>query len=320
MIDIEKLIDGIHSYIRDGVSPLVARIKALEDRPIPEPVKDVPPIDLDLLAIKAAALVPKPMDGRDGKDGRDAIIDIDDIVRQSIALIPAPVAGRDGKDGANGTNGKDGALGRDGKDGADGMHGKDGAPGAAGQDGAPGRDGENGQKGDAGQDGIDGNDGKDGAPGRDGNDGTDGKDCDYAIVAKMVGDAIERAMPDIIAKAVALLPIPAPGRDGRDGVKGDPGRDGDDGFSPDDLTVESIDGGRTIEFTLRAGDRTITRSMSLAVPLDRGVFKAGEYSQGDGVTHSGSFWIAQRDTKADELPGRSDAWRLAVKRGQDAKA
>ena len=52
--------------------------------------------------------------------------------------------------------------------------------------------------------------------------------------------------------------------------------------------------------------------------LDRDVHRPGAaYEKGDAVTHGGSYWIAKRDTS--ETPGKSDDWRLAVKRGRDGK-
>jgi hypothetical protein len=41
------------------------------------------------------------------------------------------------------------------------------------------------------------------------------------------------------------------------------------------------------------------------------------YVAGDGVTLGGSFFIAQTTTAAK--PGKSDEWRLAVKRGTDGR-
>ena len=52
--------------------------------------------------------------------------------------------------------------------------------------------------------------------------------------------------------------------------------------------------------------------------LDAGVWKEGAtYAAGDGVTLGGSFFIAQAETTAK--PGKSDEWRLAVKRGTDGR-
>ena len=48
----------------------------------------------------------------------------------------------------------------------------------------------------------------------------------------------------------------------------------------------------------------------------RGVFSgAVHYAEGNFVTHHGSLWHANRATKA--LPGSTDDWTLAVKRGKD---
>lgn len=51
---------------------------------------------------------------------------------------------------------------------------------------------------------------------------------------------------------------------------------------------------------------------------DRGVWKEGLLARTNhGVTHEGSYWICQRATMA--RPGTNADWRLAVKRGRDAK-
>lgn len=49
-----------------------------------------------------------------------------------------------------------------------------------------------------------------------------------------------------------------------------------------------------------------------------GVYEAGKsYRKGQAATFAGSLWIAQRDT--DGSPGTGDAWKLAVRKGRDAK-
>ncbi|GEP05555.1 hypothetical protein MOX02_35930 [Methylobacterium oxalidis] len=78
------------------------------------------------------------------------------------------------------------------------------------------------------------------------------------------------------------------------------------------------DGGRTIVRRYRRGDEVKEFRHALSVPLDRGVYKAGEtYKPGDGVTWGGSWWLAQKETST--RPGESDDWRLAVKRGRDGR-
>jgi hypothetical protein len=87
-----------------------------------------------------------------------------------------------------------------------------------------------GEKGDTGEPGARGADGKDG---RDGIDGKDGKDADLGLIAALRSeiDALRTelkamretkdAAPEVIraavAEAVALIPVPKDGRDGKDG-------------------------------------------------------------------------------------------------------
>jgi hypothetical protein len=49
----------------------------------------------------------------------------------------------------------------------------------------------------------------------------------------------------------------------------------------------------------------------------RGVWMYGSYKRGSLVTHSGSIFLALKDT--DEKPATSDAWKLIVKAGRDGK-
>lgn len=100
MLDMDTLAEEIAAIVSEEVeratSPLFARIKQLEDRPMPErgePGKD-------------------GQDGERGADGRDGI----DGER-----------GADGQDGRDGVDGRDGEPGQPGEKGRDGLDGKDGA-------------------------------------------------------------------------------------------------------------------------------------------------------------------------------------------------
>jgi hypothetical protein len=106
-----------------------------------------------------------------------------------------------------------------------------------------------------------------------------------------------------------------PGRDGRDAA----GRDGLDGWSPEDLEIETLDGGRKILVRLlKDGQRCVQRTVQLDIPLYRGVWKSGGRAEsGDTFTYGGSLWIANEAT--GEPPGASRSWTLAVKRGRDAQ-
>lgn len=168
--------------------------------------------------------------------------------------------------------------------------------------------------------------------GRDGIDGVPGKDG-----ASVTAADVEPLVDAIVAKKVAALPPPkegAPGRDGRDvdlalvnaavaeAVRREVAaiqkpRDGVDGFAPDDFDASLAEDGRTVKFTLRAGEREITRAVKLALTQYRGIWREGDYESGDIVTWAGSAFVATRDTKSK--PETDDSWRLFVKRGRDGK-
>jgi Collagen triple helix repeat (20 copies) len=116
------------------------------------------------------------------------------------------------------------------------------------------------------------------------------------------------------------------GKDGAPGQKGEPGRNASDLTYLQDYAVEQVaralktatwttpDGGRTLLWAI--GDTV--HEIKTAIVLDAGVWKEGTaYQAGDGVTLGGSFFIAQAETSAK--PGKSDDWRLAVKRGTDGR-
>jgi len=120
-------------------------------------------------------------------------------------------------------------------------------------------------------------------------------------------------------------PVGTDGKDGERGQKGEPGRNAADltllqeyidqrvERMAEAASITTADGGRTLLWSL--GGKV--HQIKTAVVLDAGVWKEGAYSSGDGVTLGGSFFIAQADTTAK--PGKSDDWRLAVKRGADGR-
>jgi collagen type III alpha len=124
------------------------------------------------------------------------------------------------------------------------------------------------------------------------------------------------------------------GPPGEDGKPGEPGQRGEPGRNAADLTLlqeyidqrfertiaamslTTPDGGRTLIWSLGG---SVVREIKTTLVLDCGVWKEGEaYEAGDGVTLAGSFFIAQTDTTTAK-PGKSDEWRLAVKRGNDGR-
>ncbi|MBY9700616.1 hypothetical protein ISH39_03485 [Pseudomonas aeruginosa] len=114
----------------------------------------------------------------------------------------------------------------------------------------------------------------------------------------------ERQARETFDKAADRMPIPKDGRDA--------------------LPLESFhlalgEDGRTVTVKMQAGDVVVEKSVRIASVIDRGVFSAEKsYEQGDGTTYGGCYWIAQKDAPAG-VPGGSEDWRLAVKKGRDGK-
>ena len=294
------------------------------------PGVDAAPVDLDAVVAKVLPLIRVPKDGRDGRDGADGVKGADGV---------------NGRDGVDGTKGQDGIAGRDGANGADG---RDGVSGLGIKEFAydekantldivmdngdtstlrlptPAR-GEKGEKGIDGKDGASGIDGKDGAPGLRGEKGDAPsteevaaaitKACD-ALLPAMVSKHMESLMPEIITRASLLVP---PGRDGLPGRPGSPGEDGKPGVGVESVELEFA-GKRTGTMILRMSDGgRYEMPVNLGPVLqDAGVHRSGaSYEAGDCVTHGGSYWVAKADTR--ETPGKSDDWRMVVKRGRDGK-
>jgi integrin beta 3 len=109
-----------------------------------------------------------------------------------------------------------------------------------------------------------------------------------------------------------------PGRDGAPGERGPAGERGRDGIDGtlETLTIMKVDD-HTFKFATSTG--ASLGEFSLDNVLDYGVFVDGKtYEKFAGVTHAGSYWIAQVKTAARPGNGSTD-WRLAVKRGADGR-
>lgn len=121
---------------------------------------------------------------------------------------------------------------------------------------------------------------------------------------------------------------PVVGRDGADGKDGRDGEDGADGQSWDEMELEKT-GPRTVAVSFARGDDRRTFELSFPVPIYRGVFNEAEtesYEPGDMVTWGGSLWHfngvdgTEQATAAAKPGDGSDAWTLAVKRGDKGRA
>ena len=231
---------------------------------------------------------------------------------ERFKALPAP---QKGDSGERGEAGADGLPGKDAEPvDVDGvvrevlkrtivpLNGKDGEPGAAGKDGERGSDGEKGA------DGRDGRDGKDGKDGRDGADGQDAFDIDILDAI----DETKRYRRGTVASHNGGLWYAGKTTTGMDGwkciVEGQP-----------EIVIHMSDE-RTIEVkTISTTGAQKSATFSMPVVLDAGYYREGDaYEKGDGVTFGGSYWIAQSLTRTKPEIG-NDEWRLAVKKGRDAK-
>lgn len=122
----------------------------------------------------------------------------------------------------------------------------------------------------------------------------------------------ERRAQDTLQRSLDRMPK---AKDGKDGTNG---KDGQDGLGFDDVTVEH-DGERGFTIKYVRGDQVKQFTFVIPVVLDKGYYREGEsFEKGDGVTFGGSYWIAQTVTRSKPETGNDD-WRLAVKKGRDAK-
>jgi hypothetical protein len=282
----------------------------------------------ELKAIISDLTTRSPEKGEPGKDGTSVKVDdvaplITEAVQKAVAELPPA------KDGANGSSvtledvaplvqdavEKAVAAIPPAKDGADGTKGADGASVTV-DDVAP-LIAEQVQKAVAALPVP-----KDGEPGPAGQDGAPGTSVTVEDVAPLIAEHIE--------KAVAAIPRP------KDGEKGDRGADGRDASDLPMLqkfiaaevqssvlstfktmSLGTPDDGRTLVFGFDVGGQPVSHEIKTALMLDRGVWRAGPFAKGDGVTWRGSFFIAQDDTTEADQPEVSKTWRLAVKRGRD---
>lgn len=87
-----------------------------------------------------------------------------------------------------------------------------------------------------------------------------------------------------------------------------------------DIAIEQGDDPRQVTVSLSKSDgHRVEKQFVFPVLIDCGVYKDEQvYRKGDGVSLSGSFWIAQVDSPAGR-PGTTSDWRLSVKKGRDGR-
>lgn len=351
-----EMTTAVQDWVERTVRPILARLKAIEERPAPlrgekgdpgEPGQrgDVGPVGPEGQRGMPGERGEKGQDGQPGPRGEPGPQGAKGDPGEPGPAGPAGPpgepgpqgkAGDPGQPGPRGEKGEPGEPGPAGQKGDPGRDGKDGAPGPAGKDGAPGERGAPGEKGDPGQ------------RGEPGPQGERGQDVDQAAVEALIerrtSERVAQLLPEMVAKAVAdrleavaadwqaktALLVP-PGRDGLPGAPGRPGtpgengidgkdgangRDGRDGFTLDDLSVELKDG-RTLLMTLRSDDRTVTREVQLAgLPIYRGIYTAKGAYQDGDLVTYGGSVWLAQKQTSEPPKGPGDAWRLVVKGGK----
>jgi collagen type III alpha len=189
--------------------------------------------------------------------------------------------GPPGAPGDVGPRGQDGPPGERGPQGEMGPAGLPGVAGPPGERGETGAEGPRGQDGQQGPSGAQGVSGLQGLAGEKGERGNDGRDAaDVALIRYFVTEQVLATIDERLKK----------------------------------WTISAVDGGRTLRFAI--GE--LECELRTAMIIDRGVWTEGRcYLPGDAVSHAGSLTIAQVETS--EKPGKSDHWRLAVRKGADGR-
>lgn len=297
----------------DGRTPTADELREIIAPLIPEPKVGPPgepgqkgdaPSTEELLAI-IRPLIPPPAPpgergergerGEPGVDGRTPTVD---ELREIIEpLIPAPIRGERGEPGERGEKGEQGERGLDGR-----------APSAEELRElivplipAP----------------LPGERGLDGRNGKDGKAGADGRDALQLEVLPTIEQARSYPRGTYARHAGGLWRSfeATVGMRGWECIV--------EGIAEETEDLQE-DGRTLIRRTVYSSGRTFERSVSMAVVLDKGVYKSdARYAPGDAVTWAGCIWIAQR--RADDLPygkpgSAGSGWRLAVKAGRDGRS
>lgn len=236
-----------------------------------------------------------------------------DALYEKIQSLPTPEAGPEGPIGPVGEKGEKGDAGPQGERGERGDPGERGEPGLSGERGPQGIVGEKGLPGDPGRDGAAG------ANGRDGRDGADGRDAMEIEPITNIEAHRSYARGTYASYKGSLIRAMR----NTDPLKDNPPHECGwamiiEGNSLEDMKVEH-DGKRGVTFTWTKGFYEHSATIKIPCVIDAGFWKEGmSVEKGDGVTHGGSYWIAQTDTDTKPDLGNSH-WRLSVKKGRDAR-
>ena len=140
--------------------------------------------------------------------------------------------------------------------------------------------------------------------------------------AENLGREMLAAVIAYVARETAPLAARLNDLENRAAAKGDAGEagavgeQGQRGAAGDGIATVAIEQGAdardfTITVTQTSGAKT-ENTFHLPVLIYRQIWREGEYTEGDVVTHGGSAWHCQIE-RATDKPGTSEAWRLMVK-------
>ena len=134
--------------------------------------------------------------------------------------------------------------------------------------------------------------------------------------AEHLGRDMLAAVIAYVARETAPLAARVQELESRVAEKGEAGPAGasGDGIASVGITQGTDERDFTITILQTSGVKTES-TFHLPVIIYRQVWRDGEYTQGDVVTHSGSAWHCQLE-RTTEKPGTSEAWRLMVKTGR----
>lgn len=85
-------------------------------------------------------------------------------------------------------------------------------------------------------------------------------------------------------------------------------------------SIEQLDERTFAVKSVMTSGQVVEKRVAVPAVIDRGVYRQGEkYLHGDAVTYGGSLWIGQKDAPPGKPGDHDSGWRLAVKKGRDAK-
>lgn len=280
MFDPEAFGAAMGEMIREAVKPLHAEIALLK-----------------------AQLAQRPVDGKNGEDGKDCDMQaVKQMIDEAVKAIPPAAAGRDGLNGKNGEDGKDGAS----ITVADVMPILSDAIKKMNEEarasvemavkaiptpinGANGRDGADGAKGEPGEKGADGL-------------GLAGAmiDRDGSLLVTLTNGEVKSLGPVV-------------GKNGVDGTNGQ------DGIGFDSFDIEYLPDTHEVSVKATALGRTKEARYPAGGIRPAGYWREGTKAKaGEAWVHDGSTWFATKDTNAKPSTS-AEGWIIAARKGRDGE-